>query len=88
MTEITNEAVIDSIKAVCPEIDGPVSPGSSIEDLGIDSLATIEIIFDLEEKLGTSIDYDSHSATITAGTTVEELTGLLRDLAVRDQGAA
>ena len=48
-----NECDIDTIK-----------PETLFSDLGIDSLDTVEMLMDLEEKLGTEIELDEKVTTV------------------------
>lgn len=41
-----------------------VTPDTTFEDLGIDSLDTVEILMDLEEELGTQLVLDEKLETV------------------------
>ncbi|MBR2666780.1 MAG: acyl carrier protein [Oscillospiraceae bacterium] len=41
-----------------------VKPESSFRDLGIDSLDTVELLMDLEDKLGMEIELDQKVETV------------------------
>jgi acyl carrier protein len=49
------------------EIDASrIAPESTLESLGIDSLATLELLFDLEEEFGMRLEHD-HRRIATLG---------------------
>jgi acyl carrier protein len=39
---------------------GEVSPDSTMEDLGLDSLGLVEIVFAIEEEFGVSVPYNAN----------------------------
>ena len=41
-----------------------ISPDTTFESLGIDSLDTVEMVMDLEEELGIELDLEDKIATI------------------------
>ena len=43
---------------------GDIRPDTSFDDLGIDSLDTVEMIMDLEEELGVDIEIDDQITTV------------------------
>jgi len=51
-------ALCESIARVCGVPADQVSPGSTLEDLGIDSLAAAEIITDVEIRAGVELPMD------------------------------
>ena len=61
-------ATIDAIREILNEnldIDpADVTPEASLEDLGIDSLDTVEMVMELEDKLDMEIELDKKVATI------------------------
>lgn len=58
-----------------------VVPSSRLDELGIDSLSAIEMIFDLEEKFDVQIPYNSNSDKFeleTVGQVVDAIANLVR----------
>ena len=51
-------ALRESISKVCGVPAGQVGPGSTLEELGIDSLAAAEIITDVEIRTGVELPMD------------------------------
>ena len=51
-------ALRESIARVCGVAAGQVDPNSTLEDLGIDSLAAAEIITDVEIRTGIELPID------------------------------
>jgi acyl carrier protein len=51
-------ALRESIVKICGVPPDEVSPGSTLEDLGIDSLAAAEIITDVEIRTGIELPMD------------------------------
>jgi acyl carrier protein len=51
-------ALRESIAKICGVPADQISPGSTLEDLGIDSLAAAEIITDLEIQAGIELPMD------------------------------
>lgn len=41
-----------------------ITPETTFEELGIDSLDTVELVMDLEEELGTEIELDEKLFTV------------------------
>ncbi len=41
-----------------------ITPETTFEELGIDSLDTVELVMDLEEELGTEIELDEKLYTV------------------------
>jgi len=51
-------ALCESIARICGVPAGQVSPASTLEDLGVDSLAAAEIITDVEIRTGVELPMD------------------------------
>ncbi|HEX7992600.1 MAG TPA: acyl carrier protein [Streptosporangiaceae bacterium] len=51
-------ALRDSIVRICGVPADQISPGSTLEDLGVDSLAAAEIITDVEIRTGIELPMD------------------------------
>jgi len=69
----TEEQILDVIRKHAPEAVAPVTRDSRIEDTGIDSYGLIEVVFDLEEQLGTDIPYNANDASFADAETVGDL---------------
>lgn len=57
-----------------------ISRDASLTDLGLDSLAVVELVFELEEELGVELDEDQASFT-TLGEAAETLDRLVAERA-------
>lgn len=55
---VTSEAILTMINewTATRELDAPSDPNMTFADAGFDSLASVELAFFLEEKLGIAID--------------------------------
>ncbi len=73
------EAITDGVRQViAKELKIPIerlTPDTTLQDLGVQSLDLIEIIFALEEKFDISIPYNANAAG-TAGTAGASTAGL------------
>ena len=73
------EAITDGVRQViAKELKIPIerlTPGTTLQDLGVQSLDLIEIIFALEEKFDISIPYNANEAA-AAGTAGASTAGL------------
>lgn len=52
--------IIDRIAAMSPESGLVVTPETSLDDLGIESLDQIELIFELEEQFDVALPYNAN----------------------------
>ena len=60
MVDVTNDVV--AIIAKKKRVDKPnVEPSDRLEDLGLESLDAVEMIFDLEEKFDSEIPYNANT---------------------------
>jgi len=64
---LTEDTVIDLVRHYAP--DSSIPPGSTLDQLGLSSLDRVELMLDLERKLGISID----EAMLTGSRTVSAL---------------
>jgi acyl carrier protein len=60
--------IIDRIAKKSPETGVVITPDTSFDDLGIESLDQIELIFELEEQFDVELPYN---ANLPAGQTLE-----------------
>jgi acyl carrier protein len=84
MTDITTDViatdVITLIRRRLPAGKSTLDLVDRLEDLGIDSLGVVELIFDLEEKFNILIPYnanDSQPEFETVGEVVNEIKNLI-----------
>lgn len=68
LTEMTEKEIFDAIaELIADRTDCNVSDitmESTFKDLGIDSLDTVDLLMNLEDKLGTSIELDQKIETV------------------------
>jgi acyl carrier protein len=79
MTDITTD-IITLIRKRLPAGKSTFDLADRLEDLGIDSLGVVELIFDLEEKFNIQIPYnanDSQPEFETVGEVVNEIKNLV-----------
>jgi acyl carrier protein len=72
--------VIAIIAKRAPEPRKPIALTDSLEDVGLESIDALEMIFDLEEKFGIQIPYNANSAGqefATVGDVVKAIEGLV-----------
>jgi acyl carrier protein len=69
----TEEQILEVIRKHAPDAAAPITRESRIEETGIDSYGLIEVVFDLEEQLGTDIPYNANDKTFTDAETVGDL---------------
>ncbi len=53
-------ALLDIIKSHAVGLAAPLTRETPISDLGIDSFAVVEIIYEVEEKLGVEIPFNAN----------------------------
>jgi acyl carrier protein len=81
-------ALRESISKVCGVPAGQVGPGSTLEELGIDSLAAAEIITDVEIQTGIELPMDvlrGLNQLRTVGQVVAHLQAVGGELPLPDQ---
>ena len=79
LTQDLFSAVIAAIQSVKPDVQNPTSSSWLIGDLGFDSIYIVDLLFELERKLGvelTVVDYNKFMRNHSQGTN--------RDLRVSD----
>jgi acyl carrier protein len=69
----------DEVLAVLIERLGPVTEADAFADKGVDSLATVELVLDLEEAFGVELD----EADVQGARTVGDLADLVVSLSGR-----
>ena len=61
MTDVTNDVIAIIAKKVRVENHPKIEPSDRLEDLGLESLDAVEMIFDLEEKFDIQIPYNANT---------------------------
>ena len=61
MTDVTNDVVAIIAKKVRVENHPKIELSDRLEDLGLESLDAVEMIFDLEEKFDIQIPYNANT---------------------------
>ena len=72
-----SEQVIQAIEKVKGNLSTPVTLDSSFEQLGIDSLDAIEILFEVEERFGVAVPNDAIKVMRTVRDVVQGVEQLL-----------
>ena len=62
MADVTAEVIAVIAKKVQGDRKDAIKPSDSLQDLGLESIDALEMIFDLEEKFGIQIPYNANSA--------------------------
>ena len=65
---ISEEALIDRAK---------LDPGAKLEDIGLDSVDLVSVVFAIEEKYGIEIAEDAFDRTETLGAVLKKIDGLI-----------
>jgi acyl carrier protein len=78
MSQDTEQRIREIIAKHRPPEAGPMPPGATLKDAGIDSLNAIEILFEVEEAFGVNLpDRDPNFDTGTLQGLVEAVEGAL-----------
>ena len=75
---IKNEFIWNGVKRNCKKLEidvATIKPESTLEELGLDSLDTFDIIFEAEDKLGIKVPNDQVDVK-----TIQDMTNLLDQL--------
>lgn len=78
MAELADDVVAIIAKKVQGERQ--IQMGDNLQDLGLESIDALEMVFDLEEKFGIQIPYNANSAATdfaTVGDVVKAIEGLV-----------
>jgi acyl carrier protein len=78
MAELADEVIAIIAKKVPGERQ--IQMGDNLQDLGLESIDALEMVFDLEEKFGIQIPYNANSAAsdfATVGDVVKAIEGLV-----------
>ncbi len=79
MTEM-EPALLEIIKEHAVGLTGELSRDTQIADLGIDSFSVVEIIYEVEEKLGVEVPFNANENPFGDMSTVGELIDALEKL--------
>jgi acyl carrier protein len=73
MTAAIDDVTRDVLAIVAKKVQGKkdLSPDDRLDELGLDSFAAVEMIFDLEEKFDIQIPYNSNDARLEFQTVAE-----------------
>lgn len=81
MTDVTNDVVAIIAKKVRVENHPKIEMTDRLEDLGLESLDAVEMIFDLEEKFDIQIPYNANTNNPrTEFETVGDVVGAIQKL--------
>ena len=61
MSDISADVLAIIVKKI-PEENRVVTAGDRLEDLGLESVDFLELVFDLEEKFDIQVDYNANTA--------------------------
>jgi len=76
MADVTADVIAIIAKKVPQERRGAINPGDKLQDLGIESIDALEMIFDIEEKFGVQVPYNANSATSEFSTVTDVVTAV------------
>ena len=80
MSTIENEIIDMITKRVRSVAPAPVTLGSTLDELGLESLDVIEMAFDLEERFNIEIPFNANNSTGPAFKTVGDVVSAVRRL--------
>jgi acyl carrier protein len=80
MADVETE-LLDIIKSHAVGLTAPLTRDTPIGDLGIDSFAVVEIIYEVEEKLKIEVPFNANQNPFTDMKTVGDLVDAVRKLA-------
>ena len=73
--------LLEIIKEHAVGLVGDPTPETPIADLGIDSFSVVEIIYEVEEKLGIEVPFNANENPLGDMKTVGDLIQAVKDLA-------
>jgi len=74
-------AMFDIIKEQAIGLTGELTRDTSINDLGIDSFAVVEIIYEVEERVGVEVPFNANDNPLAGMKTVGDLIDAVKALA-------
>ncbi len=76
-----DQGILDIIKGHAVGLTAPPTRDTLIADLGIDSFSVVEIIYEIEEKLGLEIPFNANENPLADKKTVGDLIDVVKQLA-------
>ena len=76
-----DSGLLDIIKAHAIGLAGEATRETPIADLGIDSFSIVEIIYEVEEKLGIEVPFNANENPLEGKKTVGDLIDVVKALA-------
>ena len=77
-------ALLEIIKTHAVGLTGELTRGTPITDLGIDSFAVVEIIYEVEEKLGIEVPFNANENPMGGMKSVGDLVDAVKKLAGKE----
>jgi acyl carrier protein len=79
MPDRLTEDILASLASITRKTPEAITPESSLQDLGLDSLDTITAVFELEDKFGISIPDEEVRSIRTVGDVIEGIRRLVAE---------
>lgn len=76
-----DQGILDIIKNHAVGLTADPTRDTLITDLGIDSFAVVEIIYEIEEKLGLEVPFNANENPLEGKKTVGDLIDVVKQLA-------
>jgi len=86
MTDVANDVIAIIAKKVPGEKAQDIKLSDNLQELGLESIDALEMIFDLEEKFGIQIPYNANNAA-TDFSTVGDVANAIQKLVDEKQSA-
>lgn len=80
----TDKVMLEIIKSHAVGLTGDPTRETLISDLGIDSFAIVEIIYEVEERLGVEVPFNANENPLEGMKTVGELIDGVKKLAGKE----
>lgn len=78
-----DSAILDIIRSHAVGLTGDLTRETQIADLGIDSFSVVEIIYEIEEKLGVEVPFNANENPFGDMASVGDLLDALNKLIIR-----
>ncbi|MCR4281611.1 MAG: acyl carrier protein [Bauldia sp.] len=76
MADVANDVIAIIAKKVPGDKDKNIKLTDNLQELGLESIDALEMVFDLEEKFGIQIPYNANSAAIDFATVGDVATAI------------